>query len=44
LSRLRKVILEAAPDLTEEWKWNVDLVKKRAGKWVVLRRAGARVN
>jgi hypothetical protein len=22
LARLRKLILEAAPDLTEEWKWN----------------------
>jgi hypothetical protein len=22
LSRLRKVILEADPDITEEWKWN----------------------
>jgi hypothetical protein len=22
LSRLRRVILEAGPDLTEEWKWN----------------------
>jgi hypothetical protein len=28
LARLRKLILESAPDITEEWKWNTAVWNK----------------
>ena len=33
LSKLRKIIHEAAPEITEEWKWNTAVVN-HDGLWL----------